>query len=100
MKNMKLGTKKLKWDWDYLVHFAGGLAINAANLGLNVYEDRASWFELLMVGLAGVFVLAVFGNVREKIQHHWEPLSLHQRIEAWLWAFGGLLALPIIPIFI
>ena len=58
----------MSWDFDYLWHFLIGLVI------------------------VGLFV---FGYLREKRQHGWQKLTLHQHLEASLWGIGGIVALAI-----
>jgi hypothetical protein len=73
----------VSWDSDYALHFLGGAVICA------ILVVAGPWWWL---PFAMVLLLAIWGYVREKDQHGWEKLTLHQWTEAVLWPIGGLCA--------
>lgn len=82
-----------KWDWDYLWHFLGGLAITVVVLVLlELFAPIPSWLVVVLGGVSTV-LLAVIGWVREKSQHEWNDLTPHQVAEAVLWPIGSAVGL-------
>lgn len=90
-----------KWDWDYLWHFLGGLAINyiLVVIPLTIIKEAItiSWgvpsFPLMWgVPLIVILVITFAGYIREKSQHEWERLTAHQWLEALLWGAGAFIA--------
>jgi hypothetical protein len=78
----------LKWDWDYLVHFAIGLGVTAAiEVGL-YFASLPVWLAALMVPSA-----TIAGMLREKQQHPIDPLTPHQWAEGLLFGAGSAVAL-------
>jgi hypothetical protein len=74
------------WDFDYLWHFLGGLGIGLAFC-------LPAFFGWTFVPFIGVILITLFGYIREKVQHDFNPLSQHQWIEAITWGLGGLTSL-------
>lgn len=90
----------MRFDWDYLLHFAGGLGIATAALALGAFAfgvERATGVQIL-VG-AETFLL-VGGVVREWYQSEWRWLrTAHKWIEGLAWSAGGLFSLPLLWVF-
>lgn len=70
----------MKWDFDYLLHFAGGLAV-----AIILSFGSPVWGPFLMIPILGAY-----GWLREKIQHSFKRLTTHQWIEAMTWPLGAL----------
>ncbi len=85
-------SKSLKWDWDYLLHYLGGFGINGTLVATPIILFDLQWW----ISIIGVIAVTIFGWVREKIQHNWDALSLHQNIEAFTWTAGALTAAGIL----
>lgn len=75
-----MGAKLLKFDWDYVIHWAVGLGVV-----LLVSISKLTVLTFCMAAL-----LLPLGWIREKRQHSWEELTPHQIAEAWLWFAGGI----------
>jgi len=80
-------SKEPGWRWSYLVHPAVALGITAV-IGLGVWWADLRWWAMLPI----TPVFFVFGYWREKIQHDWEPLTVHQWVEALNWMVGSIIA--------
>jgi hypothetical protein len=87
-----MGAEWNKWDWDYVWHALGGLAIN----GLLVVLPLAFFSHVIAhawaIPFAVMLLVTAGGFVREKIQHDWESLSAHQFLEGALWGVGALVS--------
>lgn len=46
----------------------------------------------LLAGMCIAAAVSFGGWVREKHQHHWKPLSRHQKLEAAAWGAGAAVA--------
>ena len=81
----------MSWDFDYLWHFLGGFAIDAASSWPPALLGGPTW-----IGFPVVLALGLFGYARELWQHWDDPdrprLTLHRHIEAAAWPLGGLVA--------
>lgn len=76
----------MKWDWDYALHVLGGLGLGGL-FCLPVFFGGSTW-----IAAFGVVAITTFGYFREKVQHDFDRLSLHQWVEAVTWGIGALLA--------
>ncbi len=83
----------MSWDWDYLLHWLGGAAIQTICLASGA--TSLGVLQGLGVGLVVVALLAAFGISREAMQHvrREGPWNRHIWIEALTWPLGGLCGL-------
>lgn len=78
----------MKWDWDYLWHFLGGLLMGGIGIGAR-YLDVPLWFmPCVATGWGAVRELQQSYDKHGKIEWPWQ-WSLHRHIEAWLWPLGA-----------
>lgn len=87
----------MTWDFDYLWHFLGGFAIDAASSWPPALLGGPTW-----TGFPVVVVLGLFGYARELWQHcDDEPVfTLHRHIEALAWPAGALVAAVVGTVFL
>ena len=77
----------MKFDYDYLLHFLGGMGLG----GIACVTVFLGWS--IVVPLVAVVGIGIFGYLREKSQHEFHPLTLHQWVEALTWPAGAASAL-------